>query len=102
MSSITDLIQHRTADQTQEHSSRVAVSVDYSESRGLFGSHCSLSAACTLIATKNNIRKIEGLDSLVNLEYLALNNNQISTVENLTHLKLLQGLNLSSNCIEDF
>ena len=39
---------------------------------------------------------------MVNLEYLALNNNQISTVENLLHLKSLEGLNLSSNNIEEF
>ena len=38
----------------------------------------------------------------MHLEYLALNNNQILTIENLKHLKCLEGLNLSSNCIEEF
>jgi len=42
-----------------------------------------------LFDMQNRIRKIEGLDSLINLEYLALNNNQIFSVEHLTHLKKL-------------
>jgi Leucine-rich repeat (LRR) protein len=45
--------------------------------------------------------KIEGLDHLKNLEYLALNDNRICKVENLSCLKKLMGLNLNNNDIED-
>lgn len=41
------------------------------------------------------------MDCLKNLEYLALNDNQITKVENLKHLTKLQGLNLNNNMIED-
>ena len=36
-----------------------------------------------------------------NLEYLALNDNKITKVENLKHLSKLQGLNLNNNYVED-
>ena len=41
------------------------------------------------------------MECLKNLEYLALNDNQITKVENLKHLTKLQGLNLNNNMIED-
>lgn len=41
------------------------------------------------------------MECLKNLEYLALNDNQITKVENLKHLTKLQGLNLNNNIIED-
>lgn len=40
------------------------------------------------------------MDVLINLEFLALNGNQITTVENLKNLKNLTLLNLSENIIE--
>lgn len=40
---------------------------------------------------------MEGLDHLMNLEYLAINDNHIAKVENLQMLKKLQGLNISNN-----
>lgn len=50
---------------------------------------------------QNKIAKIEHLDCLVNLEYLALNDNLISKVEGLAELRKLTGLNLNNNQIED-
>ena len=44
---------------------------------------------------------MENLDNLINLEYLALNNNLISEVENIRHMKKLISLNLSHNKIKD-
>jgi protein phosphatase 1 regulatory subunit 7 len=48
---------------------------------------------------KNNITKIEGLETLVSLEYLALNSNKITKVEGLQSLRNLQGVNLANNLI---
>ncbi len=49
----------------------------------------------------NKIRKIENLECLARLEYLALNDNLITKVENIKCLTKLQGLNLNNNQIED-
>jgi dynein assembly factor 1 len=49
---------------------------------------------------KNRILRIEGIDHLKNLEYLALNDNKISKIENISLLKKLLGLNLNNNDIE--
>ena len=57
----------------------------------------SLSSTCNHLFMKNLISKIEGLDHLKNLEYLALNNNNISVLENIKGLNKLEGLNLSNN-----
>ena len=43
---------------------------------------------------------MEGLETLVSLEYLALNANQITVVEGINSLRSLQGLNLANNQIE--
>lgn len=45
--------------------------------------------------------RIENLECLKNLEYLALNNNLISKVGGLKDLPKLAGLNLNFNQIEE-
>lgn len=67
------------------------------KSLGLHRSHHSLPTACNHYHIKNKICKLEGLDHLMNLEYLAINDNHIAKVENLQMLKKLQGLNISNN-----
>lgn len=69
---------------------------------GVWRPQRALPSACTYQSTQNRIAKIEGLEHLKNLEYLALNDNKISKVENLNILKKLLGLNLNNNDIEDF
>ena len=49
---------------------------------------------------QNRIRKIEGLETLFNLEYLSLNDNIIEKVEGISRLPKLNGLNLARNKIE--
>merc|ERR1719389_1244213 len=49
----------------------------------------------------NRIERIEGLESLASLEFLALQNNCIKRVENLRHLRALEFLDLRNNQIAD-
>ncbi|MFX1268454.1 MAG: leucine-rich repeat domain-containing protein [Promethearchaeota archaeon] len=42
----------------------------------------------------NNIKRIQGLKTLINLQRLHLGNNQISKVEGIKHLKNLESLDL--------
>ncbi len=72
------------------------------ESGGVHQLGSALPQPCTLLLIKNEIKTIEGLETLISLEYLALNNNQISVIEGLSTLVNLQGLNLSHNRIEYF
>jgi Leucine-rich repeat (LRR) protein len=71
------------------------------KSIGLFRFERTLSPTCTPSRIQNRIARIEGLDHLHNLEYLALNDNAISKLEHLKPLKKLLGLNLNNNDIED-
>ena len=64
---------------------------------GLLGLGSSLH---DLYLQHNRLTKIEGLDSLVNLEFLALQGNRIRKIEGLTHLIRLKALDLSDNLIE--
>ncbi len=48
----------------------------------------------------NRIACIEGLDNLVELAYLALNDNLIPFIKNLKSLAKLAGLNLAANRLE--
>jgi hypothetical protein len=48
----------------------------------------------------NRLSRIEGLDSLANLEFLALGGNRIRAIEGVSHLRRLLVLDLSDNLIE--
>ncbi len=48
-----------------------------------------------------NIKKIENLETLTNLEYLRLNRGRISKIENLENLTNLKFLDLSINIISE-
>ncbi|XP_061193655.1 leucine-rich repeat-containing protein 46-like [Saccostrea echinata] len=50
----------------------------------------------------NQIRRIENLECLKNLQFLTLSGNQIKCVENLRHLEKLYFLDLSFNQVKDF
>ncbi len=52
-------------------------------------------------ASENQIRKIEGLDKLVNLKELDLSENNITKIEGLDHLQHLEVLDLSGNPMGD-
>jgi protein phosphatase 1 regulatory subunit 7 len=54
-----------------------------------------------LALVANCVRKLEGLDKLVNLEHLELYQNQIKRVENLGKLRNLRVLDLSFNKIRE-
>jgi Leucine Rich Repeat. len=48
----------------------------------------------------NALKKIEGLDKLINLEELNLSYNMITEIEGLENLKKLKDLNLAENNIQ--
>jgi len=49
----------------------------------------------------NNINDLKGLETLINLKDLNLNGNNISEIKNLENLKNLRSLNLSENIINE-
>ncbi|WOO86813.1 leucine-rich repeat domain-containing protein [Mollicutes bacterium LVI A0039] len=53
-----------------------------------------------LDCSSKNISSLEGIDQLVNLEYLYLNNNSISDIDQLEYLENLKYLQLYSNDID--
>ena len=54
-----------------------------------------------LYLNQNGISKIEGLDKLVNLVHLSLAQNRIVVVENLSTLICLEDLNIAQNKIDN-
>lgn len=54
----------------------------------------------SLFLQQNLIKKIEGLDTLVNLCVLNISHNNITKIENLSHNKELTSLNLNRNNIK--
>ena len=54
----------------------------------------------TPLPSQNAIEKIEGLELLINLEYLSLNDNKIKKLENLKSLRKLNALNIANNKID--
>ena len=51
----------------------------------------------TRTALENKIAELEGLENLVNLKYLSLNNNEIAEIKGLDSLINLEFLDLSEN-----